>query len=74
MESEKTYAMPNPEPQYCVHMAAAIVSVTMLIQLASLFSPISKDSDVRAKPDDPTSTSGQLQIQALRPRIRRESP
>ena len=74
MESENTYPIPNPGPQYCVHMAAAIVSVTMLIQLASLVSPISKDSDRRAKPEPPTSTSSPLQIQAPRPRIRRESP
>ena len=74
MESEKTYPIPNSEPQYCVHMAAAIVSVTMLIQLASLFSPINKDSEGCAKPEAPTSTSGPLQIQAPRPRTRRESP
>ena len=74
MEFEKTYPIPNPEPQYCVHMAAAIVSVTMLIQLASLFSPINKDSDRCTKPEAPTSTSDLLQTQALHPRTRRESP
>ena len=36
-------AMPKPGPQYCVNIAAAMVRVTMLMQLASLTSPISTD-------------------------------
>lgn len=37
-------AMPKPGPQYCVNIAAAMVNVTMLMQLASLLSSISVPS------------------------------
>ena len=35
-------ATPKPEPQYCVNIAAAMVRVTVLMQLASLVHVISK--------------------------------